>query len=224
MDEATWKRFMKEIQVRDVDFICEQGGRGNNHPGNRRLHQDKLLLVPGYDKATNKVKYLLASWLAQTVFDRDGRFVEWDEERWEFVEVSFDVAYAMCTQKLRCAKRKKKKKRKNNGTDSTTPTHALPPSQPQPPMISETTTTMMAMTTHAAPSASHQVTAGWTSNNSTTTQHQTIDSVNNFVDEDGFDFDIDRIDPDAMMRDFLEMTEDDMKKFNIEYGSDNSYD
>ena len=104
MDEEEWKRFMKEIQVRDVDFICERGTFGNTHAGNRQLHQDKSLVAELYAAATTKEqKDIYKSWLAQTVFDRGGIFLKWDEEAMEFVEVSLDIVLQMCSQMLRDA-------------------------------------------------------------------------------------------------------------------------
>ena len=77
--------------LKDVDFWCERGGRGNHHAGNLWLHHEKEKFVDRYGNATDNQKTAISKALAQKVISRGGKFKTLIKETQGSLQVAFSV-------------------------------------------------------------------------------------------------------------------------------------
>jgi len=83
-----------------LDVLCERGGKGNNHPGNKVYLQQKESMQDEYEMASKEKKFQMSKVLVAFIHDRGGRFMK-RAENGEWYEVDYKTARLKASQSLR---------------------------------------------------------------------------------------------------------------------------
>ena len=91
---------MRSISINENDVICGWGGVRNNNKGNTSFHQLIALKKPKYLASSKVEKKYVAKFIIDTIYQRDGYFLKYDNPARELVDIRDLVAMEKTCQAL----------------------------------------------------------------------------------------------------------------------------